>query len=215
VRRSLFRADDVRPATVRAVRLVRQGRALLSLPGPVRRFYIAALRTAWRTGDQYSLDIVTRPLDLREILAAAGSATRVVETGTATGWTSIALALAHQPRQVTSLDPEVRPERERYLALVSPGVRERIRFVAGPGRSGPQGPEPVEFLFEDGSHECEDTIATVRAWTPALCPGSRIAFHDYGDPAYPGVAQAVTEMGLLGRSVGRLFIWTKPDAAAP
>lgn len=190
-------------------RIMLQTGALLQLPRAVRSFYLTALWTAWRKRDQYSLHVVTRPLDLREILRIAGDATHVVELGTATAWTSIALALAHIPRRVTTVDPVVRREREIYLGLVSADVRRRITFMKGTGRLGPLSDTPVGFVFDDGSHEREDTIASFRAWSPAIAVGGHMAFHDYLDPSYPGVAEAVTELGLEGTRAGRMFVWTK------
>ena len=34
-----------------------------------------------------------------------------------------------------------------------------------------------------------------------------VVFHDYDDPSYPGVAEAVAELGLEGRRVARMFVW--------
>lgn len=94
MRLPVFRWDDTRPASVRFHRLLRQTGALLSLPPDVRAFYIKALWRAWREGDQYSFDVVTRPRDLSEILRLADDAELAVELGTATAWTTIALSVA-------------------------------------------------------------------------------------------------------------------------
>jgi predicted O-methyltransferase YrrM len=212
MRLPVFRRDDTRPARTRLRRLLVQTGALLDLPPPARSFYVRALWTAWRSGDQYSFDVVTRPHDLREILRLAGDAGSVVELGTATAWTTIALALANRSRTVTTFDPVARRERERYLSLIAPDVRSRITLVAGPGRIGPRTGEPVDFLFIDGSHEREDTILSFHRWRAAISPGGLIAFHDYLDPGYPGVTEAIHELGLDGRRVGRVFVWTQRAA---
>lgn len=209
----VFRWDDRRPALLRLRRLFIQTAALLQLPPPVRSFYVRALWTAWRDGDQYSFDVITRPHDLRQILRLADGAGVAVELGTATAWTAISLALADPARTVTSFDPTVRGQRERYLDLIAPDARRRLTFVQSPGRVGPQRDDPVGFLFVDGSHERDDTVRTFNAWRPAIAPGGRIVFHDYLDPGYPGVTQAIRELGLLGHRVGRLFVWTQPGPA--
>ena len=36
------------------------------------------------------------------------------------------------------------------------------------------------------------------AWQPRMAPGGLVVLHDYGNPAYPGVAEAVAELGLEG-----------------
>ncbi len=209
MRLPVFRWDDTRPTGTRLRRLLIQARALLDLPSQVRWFYLRALWTAWRLGDQYSFDVVTRPQDLREILRLAGDAGSAIELGTATAWTTIALALTSQSRKVTSFDPVARSQRERYLKLIAPEARSRITFVQGPGRIGPSSADPVDFLFIDGSHERDDTILTFNAWRGVIAPGGRIVFHDYLDPGYPGVTEAIQELGLTGHCVGRLFVWTQ------
>ena len=131
----------------------------------------------------------------------------MVEIGTGTGWTTAALALADGDRRVVSYDPIVRPERERYLDLS--GVRDRIELREAGGEGGPAaGDAPPDFVFVDGSHERELTIATYRAWREALAPGGAIAFHDYGNELYPGVTEAIGELGLEGRVERDVFVWS-------
>jgi hypothetical protein len=79
-----------------------------------------------------------------------------------------------------------------------------------PGGRGPADPPPVDAVFIDSSHELEETVATFRTWEPAVVPGGIIAFHDWEDAAYPGVTDAVRELGLLGEARGHLFVWRKP-----
>jgi hypothetical protein len=37
--------------------------------------------------------------------------------------------------------------------------------------------------------------------------GAIVVFHDYDEPAYPGVTEAVRELGLPGEVFGHLFAW--------
>jgi predicted O-methyltransferase YrrM len=135
----------------------------------------------------------------------------VVELGTGTAWSAIALALDEQGRSVISYDPSVRPEREDYLDLAGRGVRERIELRAEPDSAGPHpGDLPVEFLFIDSLHEREPAKAAFRAWRQALAPGAMVVFHDYGHPDYPGVAEAVLDLELKGHRSGGLYIWRAP-----
>lgn len=205
----MFRADDDRSPAARALALVRQLAHLLRLPAPVARFYVRALRAARRGGDRWSLDVATRPRELAAILSAASGRRRVVEVGTGTAWTTVALALSDGRRRITSIDPVARGERERYLELA--GVaRARIELRTGDGADPPGATDGgVDFLFVDGSHEREATRAAFEAWLPALAPDAVAVFHDYGDPAYPGVAEAVAELGLRGRVDGRCFVWRR------
>jgi predicted O-methyltransferase YrrM len=146
---------------------------LRGLPMPVARFWFRARRVAARTGDEFSPISVTRPAELRRILRLAGHGGHVVELGTGTGWTAIALALAG-------------------------------------GEEGPRpGAPPAGLVFVDSSHERAETLASFRAWEPALAPGGAIAFHDYCEPGYPGVSEAIGELGLDGEVHGSLFVWRK------
>jgi predicted O-methyltransferase YrrM len=186
-----------------------QARALLELPPRVRSFYVKALWTAWRNHDQYSFDVVARPHDLVAILRLAADADRAVELGTATAWTAIALCLARASRRVATYDPVDRQQRALYLDLVPADVRERITFIHALGRSGPVNGEDVDFLFVDGSHERDDTVATFNVWRPAMTEAGRIVFHDYLDPGNPGVTEAIEELQIHGYRWGRLFVWTR------
>jgi hypothetical protein len=40
--------------------------------------------------------------------------------------------------------------------------------------------------------------------------GGVIAFHDFDHPDYPGVREAVEELGLTGEVRGGVFVWRKP-----
>jgi predicted O-methyltransferase YrrM len=179
---------------------------LRALPPRVALFQARARVVAHRRGDRFSLTSVTRPADLRTLLSVAAGAAHVVELGTATGWTAISLALSDPARRVTSFDPISRPEPARYLRLVSPGVRSRIALVTAPGSDGPRDNQPVDLLYIDSSHERQPTIDEVHVWRSVLAPGATIVFDDYGHPDYPGVREAVDELGLDGRVVGTLFV---------
>ena len=169
-------------------------------------FYFRARRTAARTGDDWSLGSATKPESLALLLRLARGRRSVVEIGTGTAWTTAALALADRGRRVVSYDPIVRPERERYLELS--GVRDRIELREAGGEAGPAPGDPApDFVFVDGSHERGLTIQTFEAWRPALAAGGAIAFHDYGNELYPGVTEAIDELGLRGEAERDVFLW--------
>lgn len=209
-RLDLFRSDDDRSAVQRARRLALQTASLARLPRPVARFWIGALRRARSDGDTWSIDVACRPAEMRVLLDALAGRPRVAEIGTAAAWTTCCLALAEAGREVHSWDVEAHPERERYLALLSPADRARVHLHDRPGGIGPPDPPPVDAVFIDSSHELAETVATFRTWEPALAPGGVVAFHDFDDDAYPGVTQAVRELGLRGEARGHLFVWRKP-----
>lgn len=177
-----------------------------------------ALRSARRNRDLFSLTSVTRPGDTRVLLELAKGRKRVVELGTATGWTAITLALDDPTRQVVTYDPWDRPELHRYLEMVGRGVRERIEIVTAEGATGPRDEGRVDLLYIDSSHEREPTVAEVRAWQPYLSPGAPVLFDDYTHPEFPGVRQAVEELDLQGETRGKLFIhrhWSSSGQVSP
>lgn len=208
-RLDLFRSDDRRSAVHRARRLALQAASLALLPRPVARFWYEALRRARAEHDTWSIDVACRPAELRVLLEVLDGACRVAEIGTAASWTTCCLALAQPGREVHSWDVEAHPERERYLALLSPEDRARVHLHDRPGGLGPADPPPVDAVFIDSSHEYDETIATFHTWEPALAAGGVIAFHDWQDDTYPGVTQAVRDLGLRGDARGHLFVWRK------
>jgi predicted O-methyltransferase YrrM len=209
-------ARDVRHRLRRRLVETRWLLSLLVLPPRVAWFQLRARRMARGTGDLLSLTSVTRPRDLRTLLSVARGRQRVVELGTATGWTAISLALADRSRTVTSYDVVERAEPHRYLELIAPAVRDRIGLLTGSGSDGPRDPtgRDVDLLYIDSSHERAQTIAEVQAWRAFLRPGAVIVFDDYDHPEYPGVGEAVAELGLAGRQRGTLFIHPVGDPPA-
>jgi predicted O-methyltransferase YrrM len=189
-------------------------RLLLSLrvlPWRVARFYWRARRHALRSADHFSLASAARPGELAELLALAEGREAVVELGTGTAWSAIALALDDRTRQIVSYDPSVRAEREAYLDLAGRQARERIELRAEPDTRGPHlGDPPVQLLFIDSEHQREPVLAAFRTWREALAPGAVAVFHDYAHPDYPGVREAVVELGLAGWEVGGVFAWRRP-----
>lgn len=183
-------------------------RCIRALPPRVAWFLLRARVRALRTGDRFSIDAAARPEKLAALLAAARGRRQVVELGTGTAWAALALALDDPQRRVVSFDPIDR-DRQRYFQLLPPAVGERVTLVAAPGEVGPRdGDPPVDLLFIDSSHDREPTVAEYRAWQAALAAGATVVFDDYGHPAYPGVAEAVEDLGLRGRVVRDLYVVT-------
>jgi predicted O-methyltransferase YrrM len=160
------------------------------------------------------LDSAVRPKELADLVELASGRERVVELGTGTAWTAIALALSDRRRKLATFDPIVRPERELYLGLVGPEVRSRLELVEAPGRKGAGNSPPVGMVFIDSSHERVETVGEFEAWRPRLQPGGIVVFHDYRHPDYPGVAEATRDLSLHGEVKGSLFVW-RSDHGAP
>jgi predicted O-methyltransferase YrrM len=175
-------------------------------------FYFRASRRALRSGDDHALRAASGPESIRCLLEVAAGRRNVVEIGTAAGWGAIALALADGDRRVTTFDPTSWPTRERYLSLVRPAVRRRIEFVDALGVDGAEMfSGTADLVFIDGSHDRDATIGHMQAWQPRVAPGGLVVFHDYGNEGWPGVAEAVRELGLTGETPGgSLFVWRRP-----
>src|SRR5918998_704971 len=109
--------------------------------------------------------------------------------------------------QATSLARLPRPVAAFWLRAMR---RARLHLHDRPGGRGPDDPPPVDAVFIDSSHEYDETVATFRTWEPALAAGGIIAFHDWQDEAYPGVTEAVRDLGLPRGGRGDLFVWGQP-----
>ncbi|HWI71147.1 MAG TPA: hypothetical protein VNT55_04270, partial [Baekduia sp.] len=108
-------------ASVRLRLLLRLVVAAPSLPPAVVWFHGRALCVAIGRRDVFALRSAASPRQVAELLRLARGRRRVVELGTATGWTAAALALADPARVVVSCDPFVQPGRDRYLRLLGSG----------------------------------------------------------------------------------------------
>lgn len=185
--------------------------SLRALPWRVALFYLRARRRARRSRDRFSLASAARPAELAELLELAAGCDTVVELGTGTAWSAIALALDDRSRRVVSYDPSVRRERIAYLRLAGADARERIELRAEPDTRGPHaGDSPPQLLFIDSEHQRQPVLAAFAAWRGALAPGATVVFHDYAHPDYPGVREAVRELGLAGSERGGVFVWRGP-----
>ena len=133
-----------------------------------------------------------------------------MEIGTSAGWAAVGLALDDRRREVFTYDSHPHPLISEYLKLVGGQTRKRTTFVEKNGEAG--GVRSVDFLFIDSSHERVETVNTFKVWRSLLAPNAVVAFHDYANPSYPGVSEAIEEMGLQGHSDGDIFVWHNADA---
>ena len=171
-------------------------------------FHARALLLAWRLGDEFGWDAATRPADVAALLELARGSSSVAELGTATGWGSAALLLADRDRRVVSFDPVVQEHRARYLALLPRRRARAARARAGRRCAGrPAGRLPLHRLDAlargNGARSCG-------AWLPELAAGRVVVLHDYGNPAFPGVATAVAALDLAGEPAGGSFVHRVP-----
>ena len=82
----------------------------------------------------------------------------------------------------------------------------RLSLVLEPGDVGPKVDRTVDLLYIDTSHECADTIRELQAWRPALREGALVVFDDFAHPEFPGVREAILQLGLEGEERDGLFV---------
>ena len=189
---------------------VRHAVALARLPRAVASFYLRAHTLARRSGDEWTLMTFVPLADVRHLIELGRGRRNVVVIGPGAVWAPIALALADRRRSVRAFGPSDRHEREAYLALVDDSVRSRIQLAEHQALLPKPGEAAVDLLFIDRSDFPDEIVDAFEAWRPHLSPGARVLFHDYGDPRWPRVAEAVERLQLRGESRGRVFVWTSP-----
>jgi SAM-dependent methyltransferase len=179
------------------------------LPHRPALFYIRANVRAFRLDDRWSFWSSLPPRELSVLVELARGRKTVVELGTGTGWTALVLALAEPERVVRTYDTQVKPHRAAYFALADADARARVLFVEGRGEEAEPPPQPVDLLYVDSNHDREVVRRSFEHWHDSIASGGFAAFDDYVNDNYPGVRAAVSDLGLQGRTAGRLFIWEK------
>jgi hypothetical protein len=208
--RGIFVAGGRPPPGKLIALLAREAWSLRHLGPRVAVFYLRSLWTAARTRDEWTLASAARPRELAPLLEAARGLGTVVEMGTGTAWSAAALALADSRLVIFTYDPIVRHQRDLYLSLLRPEARSRIHLLGDPDADRAKAPDAIDLLFIDSSHERDATIATFESWKGRVRSGGYVAFHDYGNPRFPGVTAAVDRLALQGHSHGYTFVWRKP-----
>lgn len=182
-------------------------RELRRLPGRVARFQFAAQTLCRVLRDRWTqVSSLTSP-QLAGLLEVATGSQRVVELGTASGWTASSLVLADPDREVVTYDPYPAKHRGKYMRLAG-SARQRIRTVNERGDVGPQPGQVVDLLLIDSSHEREDVVSEFHAWHDAVRPGGYVVFDDAEDPRVR--AALIEDLKLQGPMVEQMLVWQKP-----
>jgi predicted O-methyltransferase YrrM len=146
---------------------------------------------------------------LSRLLALARGRDRIVELGTLSGWTAYSLALANPRARVTAYDVTIWPGRERYGRLLPASALARIEFVLRRAEAGPEQPTSCDLLLIDADHWEPAVREMFEAWYGSVVPGGLVVFDDVA-PDFPDVARTISELGLSGERLGRLFVHEKP-----
>jgi len=136
---------------------------------------------------------------------------KIFEIGTFNGRTTINMAL-NQPKdgEVVTLDLPTNEtklplaETEEKYILGKDGRRQthaQIKQIYGDSADYDFTDyiDRVDFMFVDGSHSYEYTINDSKVAYNLVRRGGYILFHDYGNPSWPGVTEALNEL-YLGNS---------------
>lgn len=153
---------------------------------------------------------------LADLAAQVPADQEIIELGVFHGRTALMMAWGAglgQGAHVTGVDPwdlpgntypaeftESGPRRWAFHHVKSLGFSRRVSLVQGFSADVARtyaGP-PVGLLFVDGDHTKEGARQDIEVWAPHLAPGATIAVDDYGNPNYPGVAEAVDELVAEG-----------------
>ncbi len=137
---------------------------------------------------------------LQEIVAGK----RVMEIGSYCGLSTVVMARVAE--HVTAVDyfdgrgtPNPRDTRAEFESnLQRHGVADKVRAVT-PDEQLPF--SEYDVIYIDGSHEYRDVCLDIAAAMDVLAPGGLLVFHDYEQPAHPGVTQAVHSLLHSGGAV--------------
>ena len=180
------------------------------LPPRVLLFRLRAIALARLTRDRSRRS----PLSiwrLSRLLALARDRDRIVELGTAAGWTAYSLVLANPRARVKTYDSQVRPGRALYRRLVPASALERVELILRRAEEGPESATTCDLLLIDADHWHPAVREMFEAWYGSVVPGGLVVFDDVA-PEFPDVGQTIADLGLSGDRLGRLFVHRKPAA---
>jgi predicted O-methyltransferase YrrM len=150
---------------------------------------------------------------------AAGQ--RVLEIGSAFGYSAICMALAGA-KSIVAVDPHIwlQSIQPMRTALDNFAVADRVTIIQERSPHGLLGLREnyFGFIFIDGDHSYEGCSADITAALPLLAPGGVLAVHDYlEDCCCPGVRTAVDlaftdakgQQAMQDRIVGSMWVSRK------
>lgn len=146
-------------------------------------------------------------------LARLGAGKRVLEIGSANGFSACAMALGGA-EHVTAVDPHswVPGSLPAMTAnLQTHGVEDKVTIIAETFYTACEGLKgrKFDFIFIDGDHQYEAVKFDVIHARELLAPGGVIACHDYDECCCAGVRPALDELFPDGPTllVDTLFIY--------
>ncbi|MDO8505597.1 MAG: class I SAM-dependent methyltransferase [bacterium] len=131
----------------------------------------------------------------------------IVEIGTALGGSGVIFADATQGRNVKIYSVDVSPSPRAYQNLNDSGVEiislTSLKFSECWGRDVRR---QIDLLFIDGNHSFQGVYEDFNNWSPHLCPGGSIVFHDYDQKERGGLAHLGVRVCLDTLMVSSLLL---------
>lgn len=154
-------------------------------------------------------------------LAELSAGKRVLEIGSYCGLSTVCIGrTAEHVTAVDYFDGRGTPDPQDTRAIFDDSIRrygltEKVEAVHPDDRLPPQG---YDVAFIDGAHDEDSVRLDIAKCLDALKPDGVIAFHDYNQPAHPGVSAAIDELIADGGellSVTDNLAVVKPPALIP
>ncbi|MEO0559362.1 MAG: class I SAM-dependent methyltransferase [Bacteroidota bacterium] len=144
-----------------------------------------------------------QPRFLHDLCARTPGDGEVVEIGTMSGKSTIALAFAQKTRSgrpIHTIDIVEHPDLAANLNRT--GVADWVvRHVARSSTVVKSWTAPIELLWIDADHTYRGLLTDLRRWTPHVVPGGIVAIHDY--PGFEHTDQKALAV--------RRFLLSRPD----
>jgi len=152
-------------------------------------------------------DQVRRKLDRALGGLPAGGFGDALEIGAGTGYFTLNLLRAGLIDRATATD--ISPGMLTTLAASAERLGVEVRTVRTEAEHLPFAESSFDLVFGHAVlHHIPDLGRAFAEFERVLRPGGVVAFHDYRNPDFPGVAAAIDEdLGLAGEQVGDMFIW--------
>jgi len=147
-----------------------------------------------------------------ERLGKLAAGRRVIEVGTAYGYSAIVMALGGA-EHVTTIDTHASlPTREVMQAnLTAYGVASRVRVIVEDSADALRWLAASQYglVFIDGDHLAESVRRDVELALPLVEPGGILAVHDYGEDCVRDVQLVLDELFPGGPDEVTVTLWQK------
>lgn len=118
---------------------------------------------------------------LYELSKKTKGAGTIVEIGTCSGKSTIALAYAQKEKNGHKMDTiDIRELPDIQSNLYQAGVSDFVNRIIGRSSAvAKQWLEPIEILFIDGDHRYIGIVSDIKSWSDKVLAGGMMVFHDY------------------------------------